>query len=100
MPRSVPTMSLLIAMIYVGVTPAFTSQQIKGLTELDSASLTSIGSEAEVSPTPLLPNAVNDVKSVDNDLDLQQGTFGALAREFGVEKQLVQALAERLSAMY
>jgi hypothetical protein len=96
-------MSLLITMIYVRVTPAFTSQQIKGLAELDSVSLTSIATEAEVSPrTPVIPSAVNDVKSVDNDndLDLQQSTFGALAREFGVEKQLVQALAERLSAMY
>jgi len=65
--------------------------------------LTSIATEAEVSPgTPILPNVVNDVNSVnnDNDLDLQQGTFGTLAREFGVEKQLVQALAERLPAMY
>jgi len=90
-------------MIYVRVTPAFTSQQIKGLAELDSVSLTSIATEAEVSPrTPFIPSAVNDVKSVDNDndLDLQQSTFGALARELGVEKQLVQALAERLSAMY
>lgn len=85
-----------------------TSQQIKNLLELlDAASLT-YSTSGTGSPTLHMPECDVHLNEsgrtspmlVDPKSDISQGPFGALAKEFGVEAQLVQALAERLSAMY
>jgi len=110
------------------INPAFTGEQTRKFSELlDSCSLvygehdsSGSGSRTSSPPTDLLtpdhnsnstsqsrqqcqtlsqPQARTEVELANNNGEVTGGPFGALAREFGVEAQLVQALAQRLSGM-
>lgn len=92
---------------------AFTTQQIRRLTELVDNTPYSYGSgpSPPSSPIPQLrtpPEQIQiqnkpQIRQPTMNMNMGMGTtqpFGALAREFGVEPGLVEALAQRLAAAY
>jgi hypothetical protein len=88
---------------------AFTSQQVTRLSKyVDPSAASSVSTLPTDVPTPDSGshnhNFKQDLPSVDRgDVSVEyreaQSPFGALAREFGVETQLVQALVQRLAGM-
>ncbi|KZT10477.1 uncharacterized protein LAESUDRAFT_644997 [Laetiporus sulphureus 93-53] len=86
---------------------AFTSEQMNKLTDILEASMprstsSPVGSRSEdYTPTP--PNRDTREFRADSSGDAsaspEQGTYGDLAKEFGVEPDLIEALVQRLSAL-